>query len=205
MSGPVFHADWTSQLLPVWEAFLLPMAGRPGLRFLEIGSWEGRSACWLLTRVLTHPTASLTCIDPFEIDPAFLERIVRAGHLDPLPPGFRLEERFDSNVRAVGAEGRVTKIRVPSARALRELPLDRFDFVLVDGCHEARCVLEDAVLAWPLLKREGLLCFDDYEWRYPGDDDPRLSPRLGVDAFLRTYAGAYRALHIGHAVLLRKV
>ena len=38
--------------------------GRGGVRVLELGSWEGLSACWLLTHVRT--CSLLTCVDSFE-------------------------------------------------------------------------------------------------------------------------------------------
>jgi len=47
---------------------------------------------------------------------------------------------------------------------LRDLPHDHFDYISIDGSHEAADVLSDAVLSWPLLKTGGLICFDDYEW-----------------------------------------
>ena len=33
---------------------------------LEIGSFEGRSAIWLLENILTHSNSHLTCVDTFE-------------------------------------------------------------------------------------------------------------------------------------------
>ena len=37
----------------------------------------------------------------------------------------------------------------------------KYDIIYIDGSHEARDVLEDAVLAYRLLKIGGLLIFDD--------------------------------------------
>ena len=34
----------------------------------------------------------------------------------------------------------------------------------MDGSHHARDVLQDAVLAWGLLRPGGYMIFDDYEW-----------------------------------------
>jgi hypothetical protein len=54
---------------------------------------------------------------------------------------------------------------------------------LIDGCHWTANVLEDAVLAFPLLKPAGIMAFDDYLW-----DDPECNqegrPKEAVDAFL---------------------
>lgn len=42
------------------------LAGRPHLRLLEVGCWEGRSACWCMARMGTHDTARMVCIDPYD-------------------------------------------------------------------------------------------------------------------------------------------
>src|SRR5690349_6873094 len=55
--------DCFSSRIPQWEIDLARLAGQPDLRFLEIGSFEGHSACWLLEHVLTHDTSTLTCVD----------------------------------------------------------------------------------------------------------------------------------------------
>jgi predicted O-methyltransferase YrrM len=71
--GPAlrFSYDWFSTRIPQWERQVAGrFAGKPGLRFLEIGSFEGRSACWLLQNVLTDPSVRLTCVDPFAVDAA---------------------------------------------------------------------------------------------------------------------------------------
>ncbi len=57
-----FTADWFSSHIPHWERLLRPLAGQP-IQALEIGSYEGRSAVWLLQEILTHPESRLTCVD----------------------------------------------------------------------------------------------------------------------------------------------
>src|SRR5437868_2701075 len=58
-----FHTDWFDVHIPIWEKCLGSMSGKADLRFLEVGSFEGRSACWLLQNILTHDSARLTCVD----------------------------------------------------------------------------------------------------------------------------------------------
>ena len=57
-----FTADGFSSHIPNWERWLRPLAGQP-TQVLEIGSYEGRSAVWLLQEILTHPESRLTCVD----------------------------------------------------------------------------------------------------------------------------------------------
>ena len=85
---------------------------------------------------------------------------------------------------------------------LRELPLGRYDFVSIDGSHEAADVLSDAVLSWPLVKQGGLVCFDDYEWWI--DTAPERSPKLAIDAFIATMRGRCELVRKGYQVWICK-
>ena len=58
-----FTHDWFSHNIPNWALWLADFKYKPGLRGLEIGSLEGRSAVWLLKNILTHETSSLDCCD----------------------------------------------------------------------------------------------------------------------------------------------
>src|SRR5215471_12251916 len=142
-AGYDFSEDWTSQHFDNWAIWLDRFKGRPGIRALEIGSYEGRSALWLLTSVLTHPSSQLTCIDCEFGDP-FL----------------RNTRSFRHKIDAI--EGR-------SELVLRDTAFrpNSFHFVFIDGGHRAANVLEDAVLAFRLLAPLGILIFDDYLWTSP--------------------------------------
>jgi hypothetical protein len=41
-----------------------------------------------------------------------------------------------------------------------------FDVIYVDGSHFADDVLTDGITAWRLLKKDGVLIFEDLTWRY---------------------------------------
>ncbi|HYH78386.1 MAG TPA: class I SAM-dependent methyltransferase, partial [Longimicrobium sp.] len=118
-------------------------------RGLEIGCFEGLSACWFLDHILTGEGSRLTCVDPFAIP---MDSVVLRG----------FERHFDHNIAAAGAAGRVTKLVGGSQVVLRALPPGQFDFVYVDGSHRVGDVLQDAVLAWTLLGAGGVVIFDDY-------------------------------------------
>jgi predicted O-methyltransferase YrrM len=134
---------------------------------LEIGSFEGLSACYLLWRLRD---AQLTCVDTF---------VGRVWHRDVPEVTRRLEQTFDDNGRLVD-QTRVRKIVGDSRRVLLGLREEgrEFDFTYVDGSHLGLDVLVDAALAWPLLAEGGTLVFDDYEWDVLGDD-PLMRPWSG--------------------------
>ena len=127
--------------------------------------------------MLTHPSSHLDCIDTFE---GSYEHDLMGMNLAGL------EERFRHNIAP--HQERVSVFRGPSSEMMfrPEIRNHRSDFAYVDGCHEAKEVLEDAVLAFSLLKPGGILLFDDYTWG-PADALPLICPRPAVDAFTTIY------------------
>jgi Methyltransferase domain len=87
--------------------------------------------------------------------------------------------------------------------ALRHLPLSYYDFVYIDGSHRAVDVLEDAVLAWRLIKQGGILTFDDYRWE--GAFDYTNCPKIAIDAFLEIYSGQFTFIREDYQVTIKKV
>jgi hypothetical protein len=156
--------------------------GRPGLTYLEVGLYEGRSAIWMLENVLTHPTARLIGIDPFICG---------------------TKERFDENLKHSGCASRTRIIIGESRRELPKLEDASCDVIYLDGSHSASDVLVDAVLSWPLLKIDGLLIFDDYEWPLYNFPD-ELRPKLAVDAFVSAYQHELTVEGREYQVVLRK-
>jgi predicted O-methyltransferase YrrM len=167
-----FTFDWVSPHAAAWRNDLAHLAGKPNVRGLEIGCFEGQSACWWLDHILTDATSRLTCVDPFAIpmDSTLLRYF---------------ERYFDHNIAASGAGERVTKLVGSSQVVLRTLPPAHFDFVYVDGSHRVGDVLQDAVLAWTVLRPGGTAIFDDYD--LVDDVAPGLfarAPGRALDAFL---------------------
>lgn len=198
--GPYrFTHDYLSKNMREWSKVQARFAGLPDLDFLEVGSFEGRSACWLLQNILTHDSSRITCIDLFEQGPS--QGAYETAGLDS--NRMSTEDRFDYNIRMTGASHRVQKLKGNSHELLRSLPRSQYNFIYIDASHVAKDVLEDAVLAWPLLKTRGVLTFDDYEWR--DEPDPLRCPQMGIDAFLQVYEGDYRIIHKGYQVTLEKL
>lgn len=185
-----FSQDWFSQHIPIWTRLLDEFKGKAGLRVLEIGTFEGRSTCWLLENIVTGEDAHIDCIDTFE----GAEDMV-ALKLDMS----NMRQVFESNVAPW--RDRVSVHAGESATMLRGLS-GPFDLVYVDGSHRAPDVLSDAVLSWPMLKAGGVMLFDDYLWRR--DPRPEHCPGLAIDSFLRCHAGWYDVLLAQYQVAVRK-
>jgi len=67
-----------------------------------------------------------------------------------------------------------------------------FDLIYIDGSHDAVNVLEDAILSFKLVRKGGLIVFDDYLWGTWGDRNNSKNcihrcPKLAIDAFVNIY------------------
>lgn len=219
-----FTEDWFSSNIPLWTELFQPMTivkKQPAsLCVLEVGSFEGRSACWLIENVLKHVTdeARLVCIDTFAGSVEFDSKL-RQQH--------SLRERFFANVIVAAsrsfpstASNRlvVEVVQQESRLALAELltkassPL--FDLVYIDGDHRQLGVLTDLCLAWPLVKQHGLIGCDDYGNYKPIVQLENQSMPLhivqhmaqpAIDAFATAAVDYIRRVHMGQQFWFEKV
>ena len=196
MSEYQFTKDWFAWAPEVWTQ-LTPMLPHGTQRsFLEIGSFEGRSAVWIAENMM-NPGDTLYCIDTWEGGEEH-----KAGGEDM----GSVESRFDHNRQKVMAENDVAvfKFKDTSTRwlaaAIREY--EAFDFIYIDGSHIAKDVLTDACMAWPMLQPKGLMVFDDYMWGDPRDILHR--PKPAIDAFTNIFAEEAEIVHVGYQLVVRK-
>lgn len=194
-TGYEFTSDWFTHVEPTWRELTREVKPRV---ILEIGSFEGRSACWMID---TLPTVANAGIELICIDRWGHGRIQRPGYQTPSQMDL-VEQRFDRNIaRAVKRASHpvsVRKLKGSSIVGLSKLLVDgksgAFDMVYVDGGHGAPEVLADAVLAFRLLRVGGLMIFDDYLWANDParPDDVLRTPKPAIDAFLTVHWHAMR-------------
>lgn len=190
-----YQADWFSGQIAIWEKYLTEYKGKEDISIVEIGSFEGRSAVWLLTNILTSPSAHLTCIDTFG---GSIENQSKE-HIDLS----QIEKNFDKNINETGAAHKVVKIKSFSSNAFQQLPFQSQDVIYIDGSHTAPDVLSDAVMYFHLLKPNGLMIFDDYEWEEKGMKGLD-TPKPAIDAFISIYQEGIEVLFKGVQVIIRK-
>ena len=187
-----------------WENHLKELKGKPNIHALEIGSYEGLSAIWQLENILTDSTSTITCIDIFD------DKVI--------------EDRFDRNIQATGVAYKVIKLKGSSEKMLRGLKFEQYDHVYIDGSHMTKWVLSDAVLSWDLLKKGGLIIFDDYplkesrpkEFRPTGINRVdnylwmrtarnKTGPGPAIDAFLKIYGPYLELVFKKYQVVVKKL
>lgn len=154
---------------------------------LEIGSFEGRSTLFFLENILKfHPTGEIHCIDTWQGGQEHKEWDMQS-----------VEQRFFHNINqfslVANKNADIVLHKGYSHQKMMELLVsgyqDYFDFIYIDGSHEAPDVLLDALLAHKLVRVGGIIAFDDYLWSptEKGQEDHYLLVKPAVDHYVNTY------------------
>lgn len=178
-----FTTDWVTPHETNFGMCMMHLGFTRG-KFLEIGSFEGRSTCWFLKNGLADD-GKMVCVDTFK--PYWYTE----GDLF---------EKFQENIREAKKKYQiVSTFAMESPKALMQLHQQKhdFDFVYIDGDHTPSGVLTDAVLAWGLLRQNGVMLFDDYEY----DQEPT---KIGINAFLDAFDGQYEVILQNYQLAVRK-
>jgi predicted O-methyltransferase YrrM len=188
---PQFSSDWFTNALVNFDYIktYLIKEEKAINDILEIGSHEGRSSCWMLENMLTD-TGTMTCIDPFA------DRPVTAFSYDSIPEDRSIENLFRANTAEVRKPGQTLEVVANmSFHALAQLIVDKrqYDFIYVDGSHNADDALADAVMCFGLLRPGGVMLFDDYLWE-DGVSAYLSRPKQSIDAFVNMF---YHRLKLG--------
>lgn len=179
----------------VWES-LIPQINPT--RILEIGSYEGASACYLIEKLAASKQIEIHCVDTW------------IGGIEHKTGGFaatdmsEVKKRFGHNTKlAISKVSNNVKLvihekssDVALSKLIAEGKEGYFDFVYVDGSHQAPDVLCDALLSFRLLKKKGFIFFDDYLWQepLPNGVDPIHNPKIAIDAFTNIYCRKIRII-----------
>ncbi len=184
-----FTLDWFSRLIPIWEPLLARL--KPA-RILEIGSFEGRSTCYLIETCSRTNHMEIYCVDTWE-----------GGIENDKKTMPEVERRFDHNVAIAKTRAphgaTVKKLKKKSVTALAEILSSNqppFDLIYVDGSHQALDVLTDSIMAFQLLRVGGVMIFDDYLWSWDpeGKQDTLNMPKAAIDSFINLFQRKLRVI-----------
>jgi SAM-dependent methyltransferase len=188
-NGPLLTRFWFEGARPAWDKLLPRINPR---RVLEVGSFEGASTIYLIETLSRTGPLEIHCIDTWE------GGIEHTGEDMP-----SVEARFTHNTeQAIDAAPHPVDLKVhkgPSdiglARLLSQGLGGYFDFIYIDGSHQAPDVLCDATLGFKLLRRGGVMIFDDYLWfeDLPYGKDLLRCPKPAIDAFVNLH---FRSLDV---------
>jgi len=194
MSDYQFTKNWFGWGPQVWPDIIKFLPERK--TFLEIGSFEGRSTVWTVENMM-EDGGEIYCIDTWEGSEEHVK-----GELDGA------EDRFHQNISVLRTKfpnRAVVSFKSTSVEALAGLLTHKkqFDFIYIDGSHVAKDVLTDACMAWPLLKKDGIMAFDDYLWKVNGFTINQ-RPKIAIDAFVNIFENEIAMAHNGYQLIVRK-
>ena len=190
-----FTEDWFSENNPEkvvrqFDEILSEFKGRPCM-FLEIGSFEGMSTIWMLENILTEEKSQIFCIDAWAewTGDAFV--------------------RFISNINKTGLKDKVHIVKGDSSEELRIFPKEYFDFIYVDGNHDEKAVIKDAINSFRILKKGGIMALDDYLLgiRYPNTPGSKAMNGLAkkaIDYFVDVFEDELEVIHKDYQLWIRK-
>lgn len=144
-------------------------------RVMEIGTAAGdttRDLLDLAGSIYTLPESNCTvyACDPF-VD--YAEKTTRDNQ--------KIYEDYCERFKSEIESGSLVFERKKSSQFLKELSIDpsnleSFDMIYIDGAHDSWSVMEDTILVYPLLKKGGMLVYDDVDWKPRKEDKPNAHP-----------------------------
>lgn len=155
-------------------------------KILEIGSYEGLSACFFSDCFLNHPDSTLDAVDPFDL----------ADTTTPLTS--ETEAIFHHNIQASTNAAKCRHHRMFSTDFFKQLgSVPTYDIIYVDGSHLYEDVLRDSESAFSVLLPGGILWFDDY-----GGGDGQI--RRAIDTFCQAHASELEIINQWYQFAVRK-
>jgi len=122
------------------------------LAIVEIGSYKGRSSCYLAEGAASHLCAHVFCIEAWDSAGNVTGRFKYADRAT--------RQAFDRQVASMGLGGQITAIHGFSYEAVRRWSRP-IGLLFIDGSHRYEDVKRDYEDWSPYIVRDGCLVFDD--------------------------------------------
>ena len=191
------YPNWFKQIAQHnFEQFLLPLAGKEWLRFLQLGCFTGDASVWMCENVLTGRHSWLDDVDTW-----------RGAPNEPIQTQMDFEDVYVT-YKAKTEDMSIMVHRCSTSDYLLDhdnafMRASAYDFIYVDAHHTSASAFLDSELSWPLLKPDGILAIDDYEWEHPDGVDIH-APKIGIHMFLDRHEGEYEELVRNQQLWIRK-
>ena len=112
----------------------------------------------------------------------------------------KVEKLFDENL----SKFNFTKIKDDSVISMRKLLRKNmnFDFIYIDGSHNGEDILSDAIEAFKILKKGGLIFFDDF-LQY--ELNRKIQSYVGIEKFLELYSNDLQIVFFQNNLVVKKI
>ncbi len=197
-----FTESWFDGMIPLWEQVFTQYQNIENI--LEIGCYEGRATVWLCENALTDSSKKYQydIIDTFE---GSLNESGMEGTKTRLEKDNFIENNFKHNISFFPH----IDFKIHKGFSQQILPTfevkEKYDFIYIDASHKADDTFVDAYYAHKLLKKGGIMIFDDFGWKDPSDLHPSNSPQLGIEIFNTMYDKEYQVIFHGYQVGFKKI
>ena len=188
ISNKNFSNQWFLNNFEIFNYFL-PENKNEKFNYLEIGCFEGLSSFYVLSQ--------------FKFVNAYFVDIWDEPNKNSksLTGDFnKVEKLFDENL----SKFNFTKIKDDSVISMRKLLRKNmnFDFIYIDGSHNGEDILSDAIEAFKILKKGGLIFFDDF-LQY--ELNRKIQSYVGIEKFLELYSNDLQIVFFQNNLVVKKV
>ena len=188
ISNKNFSNKWFLNNFEIFNYFL-PENKNEKFNYLEIGCFEGLSSFYVLSQFKFVNAYFLDIWDEPNKNSKSL-----TGDFN------KVEKLFDENL----SKFNFTKIKDDSVISMRKLLRKNmdFDFIYVDGSHNGEDILSDAIEAFKILKKGGLIFFDDF-LQY--ELNRKIQSYVGIEKFLELYSNDLQIVFFQNNLVVKKI
>jgi predicted O-methyltransferase YrrM len=128
--------------------------------FVEVGSWMGRSTCYMGEQIKKSPkNIKFYAVDTWEGS----EEISHKETIEKLKnENLSLFDIFNHHIQMCGVQEQVIPLKTTSVEAAKQFEDNSLDFVHIDASHDYENVLADIIAWYPKVKPGGFITGDDY-------------------------------------------
>ena len=162
---------------------------------LEIGSFEGLSACFFSDVLLNNNNSTLDCVDPFiktNTDPKITSLFISD----------KTKYTFVDNIKKSKNKSKITFHNMKSDEYFKNNK-KTYNFIYIDGCHEPEYIKNDIQNSFNVIEDDGIIWLDDY-----GGNTSTGKCKDIIDTVLNNYKNKYEIIHksyqLGFKVKLNK-
>jgi hypothetical protein len=178
--GDVFRLSYS------WQT-IIPITNEP-IKIMEIGTYHGANVCSYMKTYTQHNKSEIHCVDPYIDYKGYGEyKSKQQSNYSIFLNNISKLEPIDLN--------KIYIHRGLSEDIVPLFPNESFDIIFIDGNHDKKYVLEDAVLCFKKLKLGGWMVFDDMQCKEVSD---------AVHVFLTIYSPFFELFKMENAQLFIK-
>lgn len=157
---------------------------RSANRILEIGSFEGLSACYFSDYFMGNDRSRLTCVDPYLSSDTTTPCVTR-----------ETKERFLRNISRSKNSSKIIFKCMTSDDFFKENTVS-YSFIYIDGCHEPEFIERDLLNSMSCIEYGGVIWLDDY-----GCNN---TVRKTMDRIVSQNTDEFKVIHRGYQLAIKR-